>query len=302
MKIFRIKLVAVIIILSFLFFLSSCEKSEEESKFTFAFLTDIHVQPEKNADMGFIKAIGMVNQLNPDFVITGGDLIMDASKQTEARADSLYDLYIELSALLNMPVYNTMGNHELFGIYEESGVDPSHPLYGEKMYEERIGERYFAFNYQGWRFYILDSVDEKEDSEGYYGHVDTLQLLWLEEDLRGVDPLTPIVISVHIPFISLKTQLPKGGPENKADIPLIINGTDVISLFGDHNLKLVLQGHLHILEDVYAVGIHFITGGAVCGNWWDGPYGDTEEGFIVLNVEGEEFTWEYIDYGWTVKK
>ena len=302
MKSIRIQFVTVIILSVFLFFLSSCEKSRDKDSFTFAFLPDIHVQPEKNADLGFRRSIDTVNKLNPDFVITGGDQIMDALSQPESRADSLYDMYIELSGLLNMPVYNTIGNRELFGIYEESGVDPSHPLYGEKMYEERIGERYYTFDYKGWRFYILDSVDGREDRQGYSGQVDSEQLAWLEKDLEKVDTETPIAISIHVPIITLLTQLPKGAAAAKGGVLVIDNAADVLSLFRDHNLKLVLQGHLHILEDIYAGGVHFITGGAVSGAWWNGPRDDTQEGFLMVHVEGEEFEWEYVDYGWEVVK
>ncbi len=298
MRPIRIQYSIVVVIIVFLLNLISCEKSEDQIRFSFAFLPDIHVQPEKDADLGFMQVIDTVNMINPDFVIAGGDQIMDALGQTESRADSLYNLYIELSGLLNMPVYNTIGNRELFGIYEQSGVDPSHPLYGEKMYEERIGERYYAFDHKNWRFYILDSVDEREDRQGYIGVVDNEQLAWLEEDLKSVDPETPIAVSIHVPVITLQTQFLKQGAQAKSDVMVIDNSTEVLSAFRDHNLKLVLQGHLHILEDIYTGGVHFITGGAISGAWWNGPRGDTEEGFLMIHVEGDSFEWEYIDYGW----
>ncbi len=298
MRPIRIQYGIIVIIIVFLLNLISCEKSKDQVRFSFAFLPDIHLQPEKDADLGFMKAIDTVNVINPDFVIAGGDQIMDALGQTESRADSLYDLYIKLSVLLNMPVYNTIGNRELFGIYEQSGVDPSHPLYGEKMYEERMGERYYAFDHKNWRFYILDSVDGREDRQGYVGIVDNEQFAWLEEDLENVDPETPIAVSIHVPVITLQTQFPKKGTQAKGDVLVIDNSTEVLSAFRDHNLKLVLQGHLHILEDIYTGGIHFITGGAISGAWWNGPRGDTEEGFLMIHVEGDSFEWEYIDYGW----
>ncbi|MEA1886832.1 MAG: metallophosphoesterase [Bacteroidota bacterium] len=303
MKSSKIQLLPVVIISVILFFLSSCnapKKAESQDQFSFAFLTDIHVQPEKNADKGFKQAIDTVNRMNPDFVITGGDQIMDALGQTESRADSLYDLYNELSSQIEMPVYNTMGNHEVFGIYEQSGVDSSHPLYGEKMYEERIGERYYAFDHKGWRFYILDSVDEKEDGSGYYGHVDSLQMAWLKEDLANVDPETPIAISVHIPFITVQTQLVYGSTIANNEGLVITNAREVLALFDEYNLKLVLQGHLHFLEDIYVKDTHFITGGAVSASWWNGPRDGMEEGFLVVHVDGEEIEWEYVDYGWEV--
>ena len=199
---------------------------------------------------------------------------------------------------MNMPVYNTIGNNDVFGVSERSGVDPSHPLYGEKMYEEQIGKRYYAFNHKGWRFYILDSVEEREDRPGYYGHIDSVQIEWLKEDLEQVDKNTPIAISVHIPFISVQTQLIQGSTAPNSEGHVITNATDILSLFSKHNLKLVLQGHLHFLEDIYANGVHFIIGGAVCASWWNGPRGDLEEGFLMVHIDGETFEWEYVDFGW----
>jgi len=305
MRSLKIKILTSVVLLLTILFISSCmnngtEEVTGEDTFSFAFLTDTHLQPERNAPAGFKQAIDTVNMLNPDFVITGGDQIMDALGQKQSRADSLYNLYIEMSQLFNMPVYNTMGNHEVFGIYEQSGVDPSNPLYGEKMFEERIGDRYYAFDHKGWRFYILDSVDEREDRSGYYGHIDSVQVEWLKEDLKTVDPSTPIAISVHIPFITIQTQLVNGSTAPNSEGLVITNARDVLLLFQEHNLRLVLQGHLHFLEDLYAGGIHFITGGAVSASWWNGPRGEMEEGFLLVHVNGEDIDWEYVDYGWEV--
>ncbi|MBW6461116.1 MAG: hypothetical protein K0B08_11155, partial [Bacteroidales bacterium] len=79
---------------------------------------------------------------------------------------------------------------------------------------------------------------------------------------------------------------------------VVINAKEVTGLFKDHNLRLVLQGHLHIYETIHILGIQYITAGAVSGAWWEGPYYGTEEGFLLVKVNGDDFTWEYVDYGW----
>jgi len=281
---------------------NACKKTPEEKPgFSFAFLTDIHVQPERMATEGFKAAIARVNKLKPDFVITGGDLIMDALAQTPGRADSLYNLYLETQKGFDMPVYNTMGNHEVFGYYPESGVDSSHPLYGDKMFEQKLGKRYYVVDHQGWRFYILDSVEEWEDG-GYYGYVDQEQLDWLKEDLAGVDPETPLVISVHIPLISVFTQLDVGSTAPNGRGSVVTNSKDLLELFRDHNLRLVLQGHLHSNEDIQVYDTRFISVAAVSGGWWQGAHRGFEEGFLMVHVSGDEIETEYIDYGWEVSE
>ena len=272
---------------------------EEDYDFTFAFLTDIHVQPEKMAIEGFQKAIEKVNELDPDFVITGGDLIMDALGVGYDRADSLFQIYTETAESFNMPVYNTLGNHEVFAWYNSSGADTLHPERGKTMYTNRMGERYYSFDHKGWHFLILDSVEEAE-GEGYIGEIDAEQMEWIKQDLAGIGKDVPVVVSVHIPMYTILTQIRNGSRESNGQGMVINNSKELLEILLDYNLKLVLQGHLHYLEDIYVAGIHFITSGAVSGAWWRGPVRDCEEGFLMIRVKGEEFEWEYVDYGWEV--
>ncbi len=276
------------------------EKIENENAFTFVFMTDIHLQPENKAVEGFNQAIDSVNAINPDFVITGGDLIMDALGQSFGRSDSLYNIYNKAQKRFSVPVYNTKGNHEIFGIYEKSGILNDHPEYENKMFENRIGKRYYSFDHKGWHFMILDGIEDTGENR-YIGKVDSLQMEWIKVDLAKIDTLTPIAISIHIPFITAATQLEYGSLEPNKPTTTISNSKEVLGLFENYKLKLVLQGHLHLLEDIYARGTHFITGGAVSSRWWGGAYNGMEEGFLVVKIKGEEIDWEYFDFGWEVE-
>lgn len=279
---------------------SSETKTTEEDGFSFAFLTDIHLQPEKNAVPGFRQAIDTINKLNPDFVITGGDQIMDALDQTYGRVDSLYNLYKEISSEMDMPVYNTVGNHEVYGWHrDEEGIE-SNPEFGKKMYENKLGERFYSFDHKNWHFIILDAIYRSEEGH-YIGKIDQEQIEWLKGDLGKTDKLTPIAITVHIPFISSRTQLSQGALAANTEGGVITNSLEVLTLFSKHNLKLVLQGHLHFNEDLFVGNqVHFITGGAVSGRWWSNQPGDhPEEGFQMIHVKGDELSSEYIDFGWT---
>jgi len=288
-------LVFIALILSYM----GCERRAVE--FSFAYLTDIHVQPELNATKGYKKPIDVVNELNPEFVITGGDLIMDALGVPYERADMLYSLYNQTTRAFKMPVYNTIGNHEIFGLYVMSGVDTNHPKYYKKLYEDRVGKRYYSFDYKGWHFMLLDSIGQTVDRK-YVGWIDAEQMEWIASDLQSISPDVPIVLSTHIPFISVARQLSSGSTEANPNGLVVINSKDVLGLFQDRNLKLVLQGHLHFLEEINVRGITFLTGGAVSGNWWEGPRQGMEEGFVLVTVKGQNFHWEYVDFGWEVQK
>jgi 3',5'-cyclic AMP phosphodiesterase CpdA len=302
MKKTALLLIGIALILTYCSRKSPTSSVPSEDEFTFAYLADIHLQPELHAMEGFRLAIDTLNKINPDFILTGGDLIRDALGQTWSRSDSLYNIYMEMTGDLNMPVYNTIGNHEVFGWYREEEEITGHPEFGKKMYENRLGERFYSFDHKGWHFIVLDAIGRAEDG-GYFGLIEDEQIEWLKNDLEKVDKQTPIALSVHIPFISVRTQLVKGSTVPNADGLVITNARDVLLNLYEYNLRLVLQGHLHFLEDIY-VGdkTHFITAGAVCGLWWNNKPGSTpEEGFLLVRVKGEQIEWEYVDYGWVTE-
>ncbi|MBN2010535.1 metallophosphoesterase [candidate division KSB1 bacterium] len=294
----RIVNIIMLIIFTILLFQPSSYAQITDS-FRFVFMTDIHVQPELKADEGFKQAIAKVNELLPDFVITGGDLIMDALGQSFERSTMLYDMYNEICNDFTMPVYNTIGNHEVFGLYEKSSISPDHPEYGKEMYKQRIGhgKTYYSFDHNGWHFIVLDAIGFTPERK-YIGEIDSSQIVWLKDDLSKTDNATPIVVSTHIPFISVGEQMLKGGAAAFSPAAIIANSNDIIALFHEHNLKLVLQGHLHIVEDIHIAGVHYITGGAVSGKWWEGARDGFPEGFVVIDVNGDSFAWSYETYGW----
>jgi len=273
------------------------DKEQAPAEFSFIFMTDIHIQPELGAVTAFKKAIDTANKLNADFVLTGGDLVKDVLRGNPARADSLFQLYKQTITGFKMPVYNVIGNHELFGIYAGSNISPKHPDYKYGMYKRYLGDTYYSFNHKGWHFIALNSVDEKHQQ--YIGIIGEDQKAWLKKDLEGVDPKTPIAIALHIPIISVQHQIhPKTIPEAPNTL-WVSNRNEILDMFKEHNLKLVLQGHLHWVEDITVSGkTRFITGGAIAGRpSWKGT-ATGEEGFMVIKIKNQEISTEYIDYGW----
>lgn len=289
-----------LILLCSLIIFTGCKKKNRDS-FSVAFLTDIHLHEANNAVEGLSQALDSVNALKPDFIITGGDLIMDALGQTYGRADSLYNMYEEAIKKAGCPVYNTMGNHEIYGIYSKSGADRSNAEFGEKMFEKRMGYPYTSFDHKGWKFFIINSIEDT-GRDSYIGKIDSVQVEWLKAELAKTDKTTPIAISTHIPFITANTQKYEGSTLANDSSTVVYNSKEVLDLFAGYNLKLVLQGHLHTIEDICIDGIHFITGGAVSSGWWRGLNRNFEEGFVHLTFYPDDFSWRYVDYRWEAVK
>lgn len=276
------------------------KKVKKSEQFSFVFMTDIHITQQLHAQEGVLKAIEEINKLDPDFVLTGGDNIMDALAQPYDSSIALYNLYKETMENLKMPIYHSMGNHEIFGLYEQSGVSPDHKEYGKKLYEHELAKPYYSFDHKNWHFVVLDGIGFTEDRH-YFGEIDAQQIEWLKNDLEKAGN-KPVAVSIHIPLLSVGSQIMKGPTVGMEENTIITNANEIIEILEQHNVKLVLQGHLHFLEVINYNGIHYITGGAVSSNWWKGTRFGMEEGFLKIDVSGDEFDWEYVDFGWVVQR
>lgn len=274
-------------------------------KYRFVHMTDMHVQPERNGEAGFRAAIRAVNGLDPqpDLVITGGDLVMDALEQDYRRADGLFKLFESCCREFDMPVHHCIGNHDIFGWYPKSGVSSNHPEFGKKMFEQRLGtgRSYSSFDHNGWHFILLDSIQWDENTADYYGRIDPEQLNWLKADLLRTGKKTPVVVVTHLVLASIRRQVYNGSNDALPPTLGITNSMDVLNLLEGYNLKFILQGHLHKWEHCHIEDRVFITSGAVSANWWKGPYDKTQEGFLVVDVEADgNYRFDYHDYGWEV--
>lgn len=267
-------------------------KENKHQNFKFAFLTDIHLSVGNNKGFeGFKKAIQSAKSKGIDFIITGGDNVdIDVLGDDDEAA---HKLYLQFSEIINeaiIDIYPTVGNHDRFWGCEKDDV-----LYDEGLFEKYIYKSYYSFNHKGWHFIVLNST--KTCNSAYC--VDEVQKKWLEDDLNKVSANTPIIVSVHVPFLSLYSPMTEG---KYVTYDVFSNFKEIWDMFEHKNLKLVLQGHQHIYEEIMTKNIQFVTGGAVSAAWWGGPYFGTEEGYLLVKINGTNFSYNYVDFGWEVEK
>ncbi len=266
-------------------------QTETGEPFSFAFMTDIHLNfGDKGSFEGFEKAIAKAEELGVDFIITGGDNVdADYVGDDEQTARRMYERFLDIIDNSGTGIKVTIGNHDRFWHMESS-----REIHGAGLFTEYFGDTYFDYDYYGVHFIHLNT---SEVCEGQYC-VSPGQEDWLRGVLAGIDNEKPVVVIAHVPFLSFYYPVVDG---YYTDTDIFSNFREVWSMFDDHNLELVLQGHMHLYEDLYVYDTQFLTGGAVSANWWNGPFYRTPEGFVHVEWDGTSFNWEYVDYGWEVR-
>jgi len=263
--------------------------------FSFIFLTDCHLQPELDGIHGTDLAMQEARKIKADFAIQGGDHVFDALGVSKDRATQLFDQYGKTEQDLGLKVHHTIGNHDCFGVYTASGVPTTDPEYGKKMYADRFGPTYYAFEHKGVHFLILDSIGITPD-RFYEARIDDDQLGWLGSSLAAIPAGQPLVVVTHIPLVTAVPSYTVPTPQ-AAHGNGFVNGPAAIKLFEKHNVLAVLQGHTHVNEEVVWHGVPYITSGAVCGNWWHGTRLGTPEGFTVVTIAGGKLSTRYVPTG-----
>jgi len=257
-----------------------------QNSFSFVFLPDIHLEPDSAVEVNLDRVIKKINKLKPDFLITGGDMIYTAKNGDDKKAKKLFDLMDEKFTKFKMPIYYTMGNHEVVGILPNCGIDSSHPQWGKRMYEERYGKRYKSFVNSGWKFFLLDGIKIREKEMDYTTGVDSMQIEWLKYELLQTDSNMPIVIVIHTPLIN-----PYAIINTQYQI-LSKNAETVLNLFDDYNLKMVLQGHNHKYMNLFFGGIYYLSGGSTLLRTEP-----VNEGFLFVKIKNNVEKIKFIQTG-----
>ena len=259
-----------------------------------AHLTDIHIKSDKIAEAGFAKALQSVQGLNPkpDFILNGGDSIMDALDKTKDEVKQQWTLYKNIVKAENtIPITHVIGNHDIWGWFAKaSDTLKNDRLYGKAWVidELKMPKRYYAFERSGWKFIVLDSTQLNSPST-YTAFIDPEQLEWLKAELAATSANKHICIASHIPILSMCSGLFIGRMEANGDLVTKNNvmHSDFFklkNLFKNYpNIKVCLSGHVHLQDAVDYLGIKYYCNGAVCGAWWKGNYQDFPPAYAIVD-------------------
>ena len=188
---------------------------------------------------GVEQIVTVANLHRPDFIFHCGDLTPFGQENQYQDIKTVLDQSI-------VPVYTTIGNHEL-----KDG--------GGELYEEYFGTPTYSFNIGPAHFTVFNTSSSDVSSQ---------EFTWLEQDLSQTEAEFKFVF----------THIPPFDPRTGEDHSLInsTTSTHLMSLFEEHEVDVVFTGHIHMYNETIINGVKYvITGGAGAS-----LYADEESGGI----------------------
>ncbi len=260
-------------------------KADEPSRFDVILFADAHADSAAAIDYIRMDVVNGLIGTEAAFGMTLGDLVSDDL--------SLYDRYNLVIGRIGLPWYNIAGNHDL-------NLRASGRKYSAETFKRVFGPGYYAFEYGGALFLMLDNVDYLGGGR-YQGRFGEGQLAFVSAVLRETPPNRLVVAAMHIP---LRSYLDPNDPTVNT-----LDGAELLDLIGDRP-SISFSGHTHTTEHHYIGGEsviserrthhHHVTT-ALSGSWWSGPYDHrgvavadcpdgNPNGFHILSIDGDSPT------------
>lgn len=213
------------------------------------------------------------------FSIDCGDIVGDSPH--------LFPSYIRTVSSLNLPVFRTIGNHDMtYGgrTYE----------YSYRKFEELFGPIYYSFNKGKAHYIVINNNFYVNRDYQYIGYIDERTFCWMEQDLKYVPKDHLVFVVAHIPTSStpkLKwNALIQDETSNAAGLYDILKGYKAHIITGHSHFNLNVCFNDSLMEHNTA---------AVCGIWWkaDICMDGTPSGYGIYQVDGTDVKWIYKSMG-----
>jgi hypothetical protein len=232
------------------------------------------------------QALREVAALDPAFVLSTGDLVLEGNTAPGAVVEPWFALYLENVRATGLRFYDTIGNNEITGS-DLDDVAASDPRYGKRLFERFRGPTTFSFDRGPFHFVALDTHLEiprnGKRPEWEFEQLGARVAGWLDADLAA-HPDQVLVALNHEPFHSL--------PDWHFYDPVDDRG-----LFAKHGVRYSIAGHIH-LNGIEQIGnTTHITTGALSGMRWLVPPSLHPRGYRLFYARERRLysVWKQID-------
>lgn len=216
-------------------------------------------------------AVAMANDLAPDLVVMGGDMVDDPFDPAQ------YDEVIRITKGLDAPMHWVAGNHDI-------GEDTDHPTARSiANYRERFGDDHYTFEHKGASFIVVDTV--------VWAHAELVPEEWetqlgaLKESLRAAsDRDGPTIVIGHHPLFLRDAQ----EADDFFNVPRI-RRHPLLDLLADHDVTAFFCGHWHRNGGGVYRGVEVVVTGPV-----GFPLGDDPSGIRIVDVAADGITHTYV--------
>ncbi len=235
-----------------------------------------------------VPAINSViaQQSLPCYGVTLGDIVYsEGSRNSNGGMTTMRTHFSKI----NMPVFQTMGNHDYTYFYSSSPLaidSKSSTLYlrAQRKFEDVFGPINFSFNRGDVHVVCMRNIiyNSTTDASDYSLGYSDEQWAWLQADLANVPKTKSVILCGHIPLVN------RTGSEYK-------HVNDVMTLVKKYKSPKLFSGHTHYKRYYTAKGIPEHIHAAVCGQWWwSNVEGDgCPNGYTVYHINGTSFVDEF---------
>lgn len=221
------------------------------------------------------------------FGVTLGDIMFDDL--------SLFEMQNAAIALIGIPWYNVIGNHDInFSAKEDK--------YSDETFESIFGPPYYSFDFGEVHFIVIDDImylGQSDDRRSRYtGGLGEEQLQFIANDLAMIPEDQLVVLFMHIPLTAGWHV-----PDREALYRLLENRPATFSVSAHtHYLEHQFLDHSHGWhgEEPHH---HFINV-TVSGSWWAGVPDETgiphttmrdgsPNGYTIVTFDGKDYSLEF---------
>lgn len=286
----------------------------DNDRYTLLVAADMHLANRSTSDLiqfttGWVSEVTSQynNSPTPVYCINLGDLSWDLYWYQNNFGLTEAKQYVKS---LEFQFWSVMGNHDNDAKYQGDWQP-------EQAYRDELGPVFYSMNFGNVHFIMLDDTVYINDgtpsdatvagSRNYDKYFTEDNLAFVREDLKYVDPSTPIFVCYHCPIKTMAWNAANGW--YASDSVSSTYQKSLLSLFSGYQNVTLLSGHTHMNRNVpiegYAANMMEQNVAGICGTWWwtwryaannvccDG----VPAGYKVFDIDGDNISYYYKGIG-----